>query len=203
MGEVYERLLRAIARNDDEIRFAVRCGSRVYGTATPASDEDFFVVLRDREAKRDLVWVDHMNVVIHGTGAFEAALAEQSVFALECLCTPAEHRLKEATPRFPLEVRRARLFDSVKDRSDSDFKKALKRYDEDPAAARKRVFHALRVLSFARQLLEAGRITDFSAANGWWEELADATELTPQDIERRFGSIREELITQLGALTRR
>ncbi len=63
-------LLRILGRSSAEVHAIFRCGSRVYGTATAASDEDFVTVLARRDAKQDLVFRDNVNVVVHGLDSF-------------------------------------------------------------------------------------------------------------------------------------
>src|SRR5512132_4365138 len=72
-------LLQILGRSPAEAHAIFRCGSRVYGTATAASDEDFVVVLARRDAKQDLVFRDNVNVVVHGLDSFREAVAGQRV----------------------------------------------------------------------------------------------------------------------------
>ena len=119
-------LLRILGRSPAEVHAISRCGSRVYGTATAASDEDFVAVLARRDAKQDLVFRDNVNIVVHGLDSFREAIAGQSVFALECLFLPAEHWLIDPKPPFSFKLDRAKLAASATSRSTSDFKKAAK-----------------------------------------------------------------------------
>jgi hypothetical protein len=201
MSNPRERILQTIQCSDREVRFAVRCGSRVYGTHGAHSDEDFFVVLADRKAKQDLAWGDRINVIVHGADAFERAILEQSVFALECLFAPPDHRLKESSPPFVMKADKRRLFGSAKSRSDSDYAKARKGYEDEPHTSLKKVFHSLRVLSFAKQVAEHDRISDYSAANHWWPELSNKHVLSWDEVEDRFGSIRNRLVAELETLS--
>src|SRR4051794_29526927 len=123
----YPALLRLLALPDAAVFAAFRCGSRVYGTATEASDHDLVAVLADRRARQDLVFGPGVNVITHGRDSFEAALASQSVFALEGLFLPPEHRLKDPRPPFPFKLDKKKLAASAIARSDSDFAKAGKR----------------------------------------------------------------------------
>ena len=71
-------LLRILGRPAAEVHALFRCGSRVYGTATATSDEDFVAVLARRDAKQDLLFRDDVNVVIHGLDSFRDALTGQN-----------------------------------------------------------------------------------------------------------------------------
>ncbi len=72
-------LLRILGRSPAEVHAIFRCGSRVYGTATAASDEDFVAVLARRDAKQDLVFRDKVNVVVHGLDSFREAIVRPRV----------------------------------------------------------------------------------------------------------------------------
>ncbi|WP_394826646.1 nucleotidyltransferase domain-containing protein [Pendulispora albinea] len=193
----YARVLHTLRRDDRQVRFCVRCGSHVYGTARPGSDRDFLVVLADERARQDLLWGEDLNVVVHGAGTYAKALEEQSIFALEGLFAPAEHRLKEARPPFRYRPHTNRLFASAKGKSDSDWNKARKTFDREPEAARKRIVHALRVPAFAAQIAETGRIADFRVAVPWSEQLCAGAYETWEAIARDFEPIRGALLEAL------
>lgn len=196
----YVDLLRLLKRSDAEVLGACRCGSRVYGTAGPRSDEDFFVVLHEEKARPDLLFRGGANFVVHGLGSFREALADQSVFALECLFAPAEHRLKVgAMPAYTVD--RARLAASAGARSASDFAKAERTFAEEPLAAKKKLFHSLRVPMFARQVASRGRIVDFTEARPLWVEIeaAAAEELS----WGAYGALRERLVAEIGGKGKR
>ncbi|AUX46676.1 hypothetical protein SOCE26_081830 [Sorangium cellulosum] len=196
-------VLRVLGHTDGEVHSVFRAGSRVYGTATAASDEDFVAILARRDAKQDLAFSPGVNVVVHGLDTFRSALAEHSVFALECLFLPPEHRLKETRPAFPFKLDRKKLAASAASRSASDFKKAGARFDEEPAASKKKLFHALRVPLFAVQIAEAGAIHDYGAANPYLREIVASDSLDWEEYRRVYGPLRERLCERLAALSSR
>jgi hypothetical protein len=193
-------LLRLLGRPASEVHALFRCGSRVYGTATATSDEDFVAVLVRRDARRDLLFGDNVNVVIHGLDSFRDALAEQSVFALECLFLAPEHRLLDPKPAMAFKLDRAKLAASAAARSTSDFKKAAKHFDEEPAASKKKLFHSLRVPMFALQILRSARIGDYGQANHHWTAIRDHESSDWDDHERLFGPVRADLLSELAAV---
>lgn len=192
----YADVLRFLKKSDAEIHSVCRCGSRVYGTAGPRSDEDFFVILAGREARRDLLFRGGANFVVHSLPIFREALAEQSVFALECLFAPAEHRLK-AGPMPPYTVDREKLAASAGARSASDFKKAERTFEGEPLAAKKKLFHALRVPMFAKQIAARGRIVDFGEARPLWAEIAARPEEGWEPYAISYGPLRERLVAEI------
>ncbi|WP_437965807.1 hypothetical protein WMF04_40220 [Sorangium sp. So ce260] len=196
-------VLRVLGRADGEVHSIFRTGSRVYGTATATSDEDFVAVLARRDARQDLAFSPGINVVVHGLDTFRDALGEHSVFALECLFLPPEHRLKETRPPFALKLDRKKLAASASSRSASDFKKAGARFNEEPEASKKKLFHALRVPLFAVQIAETGALHDYGAANPYWHEIAADERLDWEDYRKTYGPLRERLCDRLAALASR
>ena len=196
-------LLRLLGRSAAEVHALFRCGSRVYGTATATSDEDFVAVLARRDAKQDLVFGDNVNVVVHGLDSFREAIAGQSVFALECLFLPPEHRLLDPRPAFVFKLDRAKLAASATARSTSDFKKAARQLDDEPTASKKKLFHALRVPMFALQIARHGRITDYGQANHHWAAIREHESTDWDDYERLHGPVRDDLLKELAALDSR
>lgn len=199
----YADVLRLLRRTDAEIHSVCRCGSRVYGTAGPGSDEDFTVVLADEKARQDILFREGKNFVVHGTGTFRKALSDQSVFALECLFAPAEHRLKEGRPALPWKLDRVKLAASASARSASDFAKAARTFDEEPRAAKKKLFHALRIPMFARQVMARGRITDFTEAAPLWREIDARADDAWDAYAAAYGPMRERIAAELAAPAKR
>jgi predicted nucleotidyltransferase len=196
-------LLRILGRPAAEAHALFRCGSRVYGTATATSDEDFVAVLARRDAKQDLLFRDGVNVVIHGLDTFRDALAGQSVFALECLFLAPEHRLLESKPAFTFKLDRAKLAASATARSTSDFKKAARQLEDEPLASKKKLFHALRVPMFALQIARSGRIVDYGQANLYSAAIRDHESTDWEDYERLYAPVRDDLLKELAALDSR
>ncbi len=185
----YAGVLAVLRRTDGEVAAVFRTGSRVYGTASETSDEDFVAVLARRDARQDLAFGPGVNVVVHGLDTFRDAIADQSVFALECLFLPPDHRLKEARPPFAFALDRKKLAASAGGRSAADFAKAGKRFAEEPAASKKKLFHALRVPMFALQIARAGRIVDYGEANGLWREISAATDEAWEPYLEAYGPL--------------
>lgn len=211
----YPGILRILGRSDAEVHSALRSGSRVYGTATPTSDEDFVVIfnagLRSpsaasgarRDAERDLVFRDGVNITTHGLESFRAAIASQSVFALECLFLPPEHRLKDTKPAFPWKLDRVKLAASATSRSESDWKKAGKQFAEEPVPSKKKLFHSLRVPMFALQIARGGRIGDYGEANALFREIQGIASDDWEDFRSVYEPLRARLCAALEALASR
>jgi hypothetical protein len=194
------RLLALLKIDPSLLHAAYRVGSRVYGTAGPASDEDFVAILSRPGQKQDLAFGDRINVVLHGIETFQAALADQSVFALECLFAPPEHVLKPPRPPFRHQLDRKKLIASATNRSTSDWQKAKKTFLEEPAPARKKLFHALRVPMFALQIAQTGKLTDYTAANHFHAEIQRGPDDDFGYYADKFGPVRDALCADLAKL---
>jgi hypothetical protein len=196
----YADVLRILRRADGEVFALFRAGSRVYGTASPDSDHDFVAVLAKRDARQDLAWGDNVNVVVHGLDSFRDAIADQSVFALECLFLPPEHRLKDPRPPFAYKLDKPKLAQSAGGRSRADFDKAAKRFSDEPGPSKKKLFHALRVPMFALQIGRSGRIVDYGEANAIWREIAARTEVEWEPYRAAYQPLFEKLSRDLEAM---
>ncbi|HEU4409206.1 MAG TPA: hypothetical protein VFS43_28365 [Polyangiaceae bacterium] len=196
-------LLALLRRPAADLRGLVRVGSRVYGTAGPASDEDFFAVLREPDAKHDLLFGPGRNVVVHGARAFERALGEQSVFALECLFAPAEHRLVEFSPPFRYRPDPRALAAAATAKAQADYDKARRRYEDEPGPSKKKLFHGLRVLAFAAQAARHGRIVDFREAEPLYRRVQAFEGPDAASLEGAFGGLYESLAERLREAARR
>ncbi|RYE91205.1 MAG: hypothetical protein EOO75_09085 [Myxococcales bacterium] len=194
-------LLGALRLDPGELLAAWRVGSRVYGTSGPESDHDFLVV-RAGAARSDLHFSPGCNAIVHDRASFQASLDGASLVALEAWFAPAPHRLIEP-PRgvFRLVLDRGALVASALARSERDAGAALRRFDDDPAAAHKRAFHAVRGLLFTRQLLAHGRLVD----------LTEGAELLPglracadrDALARHLDPLRRALVAEVEAAGRR
>jgi hypothetical protein len=199
----YSSILRTLRLPDEAVHGLYRSGSRVYGTARVDSDEDFVAVLAQPNARRDLVLGAGRDVLLHTRQSFAEAIARHSVMALECLFAPPEHRLKEQRPAPVFTLDRRKLFDSAVARSRSDFDKAARRFEEAPAASKKKLFHSLRVPIFALQIAERGRIFDFHAARSLWEQITSRGGEEWEPYRLAYGPMHEQLMAKLSLLTKR
>lgn len=179
-------------------RAAFRVGSHVYGTAGPASDHDYLVIVSS--GRQDLVLSQAADVIVHTAETFQAALNRGNIMAFEALCAPSVHRLKEPEPPFTARVDLGRLVASAIERSGSDFDAARRRFDSDPGRARRSLFHSLRVPLFAREIALTGRLISFDAANGYFEDVMTDPSDSFARLEAAFGPLRAQLCEALRAV---
>lgn len=202
MDPEYERVLACLKAPDGGVRAAFRVGSRVYGTAGPGSDHDYLVVLERVDQRQDLLFGKDMNVIVHGVRSFQTALDEASVIAFEALFAPPRHRLKEPRTAFSFRLDRRRLAASATARSTSDYEKAKKRFAEEVEPSKKKLFHAVRVPLFALELARSGKIEDYGAANGYFEDILSDPSEDFAHYDATYGPLRERLCGELAKICR-
>lgn len=162
-------MIQGIVRQ--EILGAYATGSRVYGTAGPASDEDFLVIVEG--ARSDLLFRRGVDLVVQGIELFQGNLGAQNMFALEAWFLPDP--LRRAPVRWRLD--RAKLAVAASQKSAADFAKAKAMIEAGDPAGLKKLFHAVRVPTFARQIARTGRLTDYAEANPFWAEIGEDRDL--------------------------
>jgi hypothetical protein len=116
---------------------------------------------------------------------------------------PPGHKLKETKGAFAYKPDPRKLAESAIGRSDADFAKAAKTFEREPEAAKKKLFHALRVPMFARQLKASGRIVDYAEASPLWAEIRDREGLDWDEYQRAYGPLREQICEELRAAGKR
>ncbi len=193
----YNQILALLKQPDSAVRGAFRVGSRVYGTAGPTSDHDYLVIVEKVDQKQDLLFGPNINVIVHGAGSFAAALNDGSVLAFEAHFAPAAHRLKEPRPPFLPKLNPEKLGASAESRSTSDFEKAKKWFKEELEPSKKKLFHSLRVPLFALQLMRTNRLTNFDAANDYFEDIMSDPSTHFEPYEAKYGALRIQLCAEL------
>ena len=147
-----------------------------------------------KRGKDDLLFKDGCNVTIRSSESFMRALEEHNIFTLECLFAPKEHTLK-ATKVFKWQPNWAGIAVSAIAKSTSDFLKATR--GEMDAKNKKRLWHSVRVLTFARQLQVSHAITDYGAENEmYWDVMTDPSG-NPDDYVNKWGPVRDQRLSQV------
>ena len=190
----YQTLLGILKVSDAEVHSLFRVGSRVYGCDTWASDEDFVAVLH--EGKKDLRFRHDINITVTNVAAFQASVDAHSIFALECVFAPSETVLKAGSP-FAFKLDRAKLANKAIATSAKDYTKAVKLFAVELDPSKRKLYHSLRVLLFARQIFECGRIEDFGQANTGWTDIWTNPSTDLADYLAVYGPHRDELLRSM------
>lgn len=147
-------------------------GSKVYGTDTEDSDEDFIIVYKSaflpNGAFRNnaISSADRrIQAVCYSRTGFQDAINNYEIGALECLFVPED---KVVMKKWPFKIQKW----DVKEMGKKIISKAsaswhlanLQFKDDEIEMSKKGVYHALRILDFGEQLKEFGKIVSFHEA---------------------------------------
>jgi len=150
-------------------------GSRVYGTANEFSDYDFIVLASSMMEKQEIRHKEY-NIHVHIPSVFLDGLKEYQMQYLECIYAPQDAKIQEklVLPDKTFQLKPDMLVYKGMAQSYNSFNKAKdKIIDGDLYRGTKGIFHSIRILQFFHQIIENGKITDFSSANDIWNMLKE------------------------------
>lgn len=155
-------------------------GSRVYGTANEQSDWDFMAIVTHTVFLPDdgehYLWECYddgeINVALYDAHYFGLMVREHRMEAIECVCLPRQYVWLEKK-QFVLELDLDVLRPMVSWITRLRMSMAQKRMTLEPYKAKKCIFHAIRYIVFALQVVEHGKVVDYSAANHYLKEIMD------------------------------
>jgi predicted nucleotidyltransferase len=183
---MYELILKDFGYEDDNVLCVFPYGSRVYGNNKPDSDYDYILVMKkvvtesDRLDSRD----NPISITTYSEQAFKERINEHKIFALECIFCPEKQILKNKL-NFQFKLNKSNLRHSISEKCSKDWNQAKKRFsnsqDINPVTGerylrkvyegKKSLFHCFRMIDFANQIIEKGKIENFGSCNELWEEL--------------------------------
>jgi predicted nucleotidyltransferase len=147
-------------------------GSRVYGTSSSDSDWDVIMVannsVESTEIRRGLY-----NIHVYTPDKFKADLDWHRINNLECIYAPDWAKLKETIKYDSFVIEPKKLRHAISHISSNSWVKCKKKLTiaDDYYTGIKSLFHSIRIPMFATQIMQHGRITDFSCANHIWDKL--------------------------------
>lgn len=174
-------------------------GSKIYGTATENSDEDFVIVYRSSllpsGAFRDNA-ISSEDKKIQGTcysrGGFIDAINNYQICALECLFLPEDKIIQQKMTFKMQKFDKKTLGKKIIETSSASWYHGTLSYkDNNMEYAKKNVFHAIRILMFGRQIKRHGKIVDYTAANQLKKKIAQDENFKPKnymDLFMKFSS---------------
>lgn len=173
-------------------------GSRIYGTHKSNSDLDVMMVASQMNRHKEIKDGTY-NLHIMTPDAFIDDLNVYKMVQLECIFSPNFGRLQEKRDlrdNFvvdPAKVKKYLLSQS----HDSWVRAKMKFRERDVVRGTKGVFHSLRMLIFGEQLVKNGEIFDFSAANGYWDDLDRSNCIEWSIIKEKFLHVKQDLERRL------
>lgn len=147
-------------------------GSRVYNTNSDKSDYDIIMVANNSV---DCIEIKHpiYNIHIYTPDKFKADLDWHRPQNLECIYAPEFAKIQERI-KYDIKIDIKKIRHSISHVSSNSWVKAKKKItllNEDKNIGLKSLFHSLRIPLFAIQILENGKIINFSEANDIWNNI--------------------------------
>lgn len=176
-------ILEEILKNfsfKEEILNIYPYGSRVYGTFNKESDYDFIAVaksafLSDGSFKMNAKSSEDrkMQIVLYSRTGFIDAINNYDMSAIECLSLEHDQIVKKTWPFKINKIDNRELAKKVIFKASNSWHLADMQAKGDlKKAAKKGIFHALRILDFGIQFKNNNKIIDFSSCNYLWDEIS-------------------------------
>lgn len=195
-----EQIIASAGVHPLKVRNIYVYGSQVYGTAKAGSDYDIVVIsghILTHEEKRATVDGVLLNIHIITPDKFVEDLKRHDIMNLECVFAPDWAKLQEKL-ELSKEIVVNRLIKNNLAQSYSSWNGGkMKIRDYNIHKGVKSVFHSLRMLMFAIQIAEHGKIVDFSAGNALYEEMMELDEFEWDVLKEKYLPVKIELEEKL------
>jgi len=174
-------------------------GSRVYETANDKSDWDIIMVANNSveaiEIKGDL-----FNIHVYTQKKFQEDLDWHRINNLECIYAPDWAILKEDI-KFTFNFDVKKLRHATSHISSNSWVKAMKKLEfNEYHIGVKSLFHSLRIPMFATQIVNSGRIIDFTCANFIWD-MIKSKDWNWKELDLEFRERRNSILTEFRKVT--
>ena len=190
------QIYRLLKCAPQEVCSLYRSGSRVYGCQNENSDEDFVAVVSKPGAVQDLIFEKGLNIIVQTRESFHESLKDHNMLSLECYFSPQRFHVKDSTIKWNLKLDVRLLRNQAIEKSRSDLMKSQKNWMEEPEASKKKLYHSIRVLRFALQIMTHRKIINYGESNELWEDLqtrGDTLE-SPRDLLELQYDLQERLL---------
>ena len=161
--------------NDPKVLNIYQWGSRVYGCFTDKSDYDYNIIVSDDyENFINNIEVGDIHMNFYKLSTWLDMIKLNRIEVLECLFADEQFILKESM-KFDLVINQVELRKSISQICSNAYDKARKKLiitkDFVPYTAKKSLWHCIRILLFGIQCARDGKITDYSEANKYYNEI--------------------------------
>jgi predicted nucleotidyltransferase len=179
--------------------FYIPFGSQIYGTADAASDSDYMAVFPANNGPHrvELVFAK-LDIQTYNLADLETLLTQSQINALEAYFVPGS--LLPLYTTFSLNL--PALRHSLAQKASHSFVKAKKKItvEKDYRTGYKSLFHSLRILTFGIELAQTGALTNFCAANAYWDEIWQAQETDWAPLQARWQPVYNALSSEFRRL---
>lgn len=191
-------------------------GSTVYGTNTEKSDLDMVFVVPDKYEVFLNKYENSMFQYNGDTGLDFQYITESKYFeliknfdvmAIESLFLPEDKIVQKNNKNYLDyfdETNKWKIRQSFSGTASNSWAKAHKKMtvekDFDMYCGQKSLFHSLRILDFANQLCEYGKIIDYGSANKYFKEIMEMNGADWEEYKAKFKPIYNNLRSKLAEL---
>jgi len=179
-------------------------GSRIYGTSNEDSDYDIILIgasLLEHSEKNLKIDGKRLNVHIITPDVFKRGLENHDIMNLECYFSPDWARLQEKE-QLKFVLNKKKLAKNIIAQSFNSWQGGKHRLNEgDNYRGLKSIFHSLKMLMFAIQILEHGKIIDYTSANYLHKEINDCNEIDWEYFRETYLPFKIELENKLKKLS--
>lgn len=155
-------------------------GSQIYGTAHSDSDIDLIIILDKKpEKSSEKVVAGPYDIVEYDLSEWRLKRENLDVDVVECLMEPSSAILSfpEDVGFFAEKLDLTKIRSSFSKASSNSWVKCKKKLtvesDFAPYIAKKSLWHSLRILMFGIQIMNTGKIYDYSEANELYKEIVE------------------------------
>ena len=157
-----------------------RWGSFVYGTLSEESDCDYLVILADGHGYPEQFHVDNEDFNIFSESQWIEMCKNNEIETLESAFLP-DHCIVKETKKYELQVNYdlvRKVISAISSNSFVKCRKKLKENSEDwhdfnPRVGKKSLWHSLRLYMFGIQIMNTGKIYDYSEANKYYDDIVN------------------------------
>lgn len=143
-------------------------GSSLYNTRNENSDYDYIVVCKELPGYGTLLNIGDETFHFHTLTNFQSLLDLNEIQALECMYCPYIYKIKE-NHVFSFDINKQNIRTSISTITSNSYvrgkKKLIIQGDYDKYLGIKSIFHSIRILDFAIQILTDGKIHNFESMN--------------------------------------
>jgi predicted nucleotidyltransferase len=179
-----------------KIRNIYLYGSRVYGTNRMDSDYDIALLagsLLEHNEIRAMEGNSLLNIHVITPDKFKRDLENHDMMNLECYYAPDWCRLLEKEP-LKFTLNKKRLVKNALAQSFNSWNGAKhKLNDGDIHRGLKSLFHSLKILMFAYQILDNEKIVDYSVSNYYHKEITESDEFEWTYFQNKYFIFKRDL----------
>jgi predicted nucleotidyltransferase len=179
-------------------------GSRIYGTHREESDYDVILIGAALIEHNEIsAKIDNaiLNIHIITPDKFKRDLESHNIMNLECYFSPEWARIQEKES-LKFVLNKKKLAKNIIAQSFNSWQGGKFKLNEgDIYRGLKSIFHSIKVLVFAIQIMEHGKIVDFTAANYLHKEINDCDEIEWEYFREKYLPFKIELENKLKNLS--